>query len=221
MYKLVALSVIISFLLFPSFIYAKAKAPELSPDEIVQWKKVPQRDRPLELHYFYPDNFKTTDSRPTVLFFFGGGWSGFNPNQFYPQAKYFASRGMLAICATYRTTGYYKTEPWHCVEDAKSAVRHLRSKASSLGIDPKRLIVGGGSAGGHLAAATATIKDWDSKDDDLQISSIPNVLLLFNPVFDNGPGGYGNNKKDSRVKDYWEKISPLHNLDGRQPLHSS
>jgi len=212
-----ALSLIFSFLLFPGVIDAKDKAPELKPDEIVKWKKVPQRDRPLEFHYFYPENFKKTDSRPTVVFFFGGGWSGFNATQFYPQAKYFASRGLLAVCATYRTTSFYKTEPWQCVQDAKSTVRHLKANAKQLGIDPNKLIVGGGSAGGHIAAATATLKKWNNKEDDLSISSTPSALLLFNPVFDNGPGGYGNNEKDSRVKDYWKTFSPLHNLNGKQP----
>ena len=42
---------------------------------------------------------------------------------------------------------------------------------------------------------------------------MPNALVLFNPVYDNGPDGYGYD----RVKDYYKKISPLHNLDGSQP----
>ena len=40
-----------------------------------------------------------------------------------------------------------------------------------------------------------------------------NALVLFNPVYDNGPKGYGH----KRVKDYWKKISPIDNLDGNQP----
>ena len=211
------ITLVVFSLLAGSSLNADKKALKISPDNIVKWKNVPERNRPLELHYFYPDNFKNTSSYPTILLFFGGGWSGYNPTQFYPQAKYFASRGMLAICATYRTTSYYKTEPWQCVQDAKSTVRYLKSNAKKLGVDPNKLVVGGGSAGGHIAAATASLKDWNNKEDDLNISSTPNALILFNPVFDNGPGGYANNKKDTRVKDYWETFSPLHNLDGTQP----
>ena len=187
------------------------------PAEIIKYKEVKERPRPLELHMFYPEGFKKTDSRPTALLFFGGGWSGYNPMQFYPQAAYLASRGMVAICATYRANSYYKTKPYDCVEDAKSAVRYLRKHSKEMGINPNKLAVGGGSAGGHLAAATATIKGWDCPEDDLSISAVPNALLLYNPVFDNGPGGYANNEKDDRVKEYWQKISPLHNLDGNQP----
>ena len=43
-------------------------------DKIIQYKKVPQRDRPLELHFFYPPDFKASEPHATVLFFFGGGW---------------------------------------------------------------------------------------------------------------------------------------------------
>ena len=37
--------------------------------------------------------------------------------------------------------------------------------------------------------------------------------MLFNPVYDNGPGGYGYD----RVKDYWEVFSPMHNLHADVP----
>ena len=45
------------------------------------------------------------------------------------------------------------------------------------------------------------------------ISSRPNALVLFNPVFDNGPTGYGH----ERVRDYWQEFSPMHNIDDATP----
>jgi len=48
----------------------------------------------------------------------------------------------------------------------------------------------------------------DAKPDSA-VSSLPNALVLFNPVYNNGPdGGYGH----SRVKEYWQEISPYHNI---------
>ena len=47
----------------------------------------------------------------------------------------------------------------------------------------------------------------------MSVSSKPDALVLFNPVYDNGPKGYGH----SRVKDYWKQISPMHNLDKETP----
>jgi acetyl esterase/lipase len=68
------------------------------------------------------------------------------------------------------------------VEDCKSAVRFLRQHAAKLGIDPARIAAGGGSAGGHTAAATGIVPGLDAKDEDLSISSKPNLLVLYNPV---------------------------------------
>jgi len=183
----------------------------LKPDKVVEFKQTDSK--PLELNIFYPVNFKEGDSRPAIVFFFGGGWKGGNPNQFYPQAAYLASRGMVAISARYRTKSRYGAEPFQCVEDGKSAIRYVRKHARELGIDPDKLACGGGSAGGHVAAATATVKKWDCPDDDLTISAVPDALVLFNPVYDNGPNGYGYD----RVKNYYKTISPIDNLDGTQP----
>ncbi len=90
----------------------------------------------------------------------------------------------------------------------------LRTHASRLGIEPDRIAAGGGSAGGHVAAATATIPKLDDPADDISISSRPNALVLFNPVFDNGPdGGWAH----ALVKDYGQDISPAHNIDAKCP----
>ena len=97
--------------------------------------------------------------------------------------------------------------------EAKSAVRWVRINAEKLGVNPSRFIVGGGSAGGHIAAATATLSGYNETGEDTSVSCIPNALVLYNPVFDNGPGCFGHNK----VKDYWQEISPKHNISTAVP----
>jgi len=47
----------------------------------------------------------------------------------------------------------------------------------------------------------------------MSISSRPNAMVLFNPVYDNSKNGYGYD----RVKDYWKEFSPLHNIDKNTP----
>jgi acetyl esterase/lipase len=64
----------------------------------------------------------------------------------------------------------------------KSALLWVRKKANELGLDANRSAAGGSSAGGHLAAATATVNGFDGKSDDLKISAAPNALVLFNPA---------------------------------------
>lgn len=162
----------------------------------------------LKLYVFNPKDHKPSDSRPVAVFFFGGGWNGGSPTQFAPHSRYLASRGMVAMVADYRVKSRHKTSPFECVKDGKSAVRWIRKNASRLGIDPKRIAAGGGSAGGHVAAATGTVKGLEEEGEDKSISPKPNALLLFNPVYDNGPKGYGH----SRVKDRYKEISPIDNI---------
>ena len=147
-----------------------------------------------------------------MVFFFGGGWNGGDPAHFYIQAKYLASRGMVVLCPDYRTKTSHGALPFQCVEDGKSAMRFVRENAKQFGIDPNRIAAGGGSAGGHVAAAAATIDRFDVGR-NLDVSPIPNALVLFNPVYANGPGDYGYD----RVKDYWTYFSPLHNIDKNHP----
>jgi acetyl esterase/lipase len=144
------------------------------------YKKTPQG----ELHIFvhFPGDWKEGDKRPAVVFFFGGGWSQGNIKQFVPQAEYLATRGMVTARADYRVRTRHNTTPDKCVEDCKSAVRWLRQHAGPLGIDPDRIAAGGGSAGGHTAAATGILTGLEAPGEDTKVSSKPNLLLLFNPV---------------------------------------
>lgn len=188
-----------------------AGTKKAQPDEVVTYKTV--GDVTLKLNIYTPPGHKKTDKAPAIVFFFGGGWNGGTPMQFANQSDYLASRGMVAICAEYRVKKNHKTTPAECVKDGKSAIRWVRAHADELGIDPDRLAAGGGSAGGHVAAATALANGFTEDGEDTTVSCRPDALVLFNPVFDNGPGGYGHD----RVKGYWKEFSPLHNINKTAP----
>jgi len=54
----------------------------------------------------------------------------------------------------------------------------------------------------------------DDPADDLAVSPKANAMLLFNPVFDNGPeGGWGH----QRVGDRYKEFSPAHNVSADDP----
>ena len=169
----------------------------------------------LYLYIFDPEGHDAAKQKlPVIVFFFGGGWTSGTPTQFEQHARYLAMRGMVAICADYRISGRQKTTPKECVADGKSAIRWVRANAERLGIDPNRIAAGGGSAGGHVAAATGMVDGMDDPaDENAAVSSKPNALVLFNPVYDNGPGGYG----DDRVKEWFPLISPAHNISKDDP----
>ena len=130
---------------------------------------------------------------PAIVFSFGGGWRNGTPAQFVEQYKCLASRGMVAITADYRVKSRQNVTPLECIADAKSAIRWVRRNANDLGIDANRIAAGGGSAGGRLAAALATVNDFDDKSDDVKISAVADALVLFNPALGvaNIPVDYG------------------------------
>ena len=180
-----------------------------SPDQKIAFKKF--KESSIELHVFKPEKWKVSDKRTVIVFFFGGGWTGGTPKQFYPHCRHLSKKGLIAISAEYRTKKNHGVEPMQCVEDGKSAIRWVRANANLLGIDPNKVVAAGGSAGGHVAACTGTITGFESGD--LKFSSVPAALILFNPVCDTSPLGYGNN----RLGKNWKKISPLHHINKKTP----
>ena len=187
----------------PIFIFAISI---VTAQEQVLYKQIDTTKLVMEVHR--PSTMETSKKYPAMVFFFGGGWKGGNLNHFEPQAKYFAKRGLVCFLVDYRVETRHQTSPFESLRDAKSAIRFIRANAEKFQIDQSKIIASGGSAGGHLAAATALIKGYDETTDDLTISAIPNALVLFNPVIDNGPGGYGH----ERIGDAYKDFSPLHNI---------
>lgn len=141
-------------------------------------------DVKLRMHIFLPPDPAPEARRPAIIFFHGGGWFGGSPEQFFPHCRYLAYRGMVAASAEYRVKGRHGTLPPAAMADAFTAIRRLREWADQLWIDPGRVAAGGGSAGGHLAAALAMTTGFDDPGDDRGISPVPQALVLFNPALD-------------------------------------
>ncbi len=167
----------------------------------------------LYLYIDYPPDFDDSNSYPAIVFFFGGGWLGGTPEHFSHHANYFSQRGMVCFRVDYRVESRQGTTPFESLKDAKSAMRFVRAHANEFAVAPDRIVGSGGSAGGHLAAATAVIDGFNEDGEDSSISCVPNALLLFNPVIDNGPGGYGYD----RVGETYRSFSPIHNLKKDAP----
>lgn len=162
----------------------------------------------LNVKIYYPGNQKPQQPRPAIIFFFGGGWVGGSMQQFAPHSKHYAEKDMIAITAEYRVKNRHGTSPLASIADAKSAIRWVRKNADNLGVDPEKIVGAGGSAGGHLAASTAMISDFNDPDDDLAISPVPNALVLFNPVVNTTEEGYGAGKLGANARG----ASPYHHI---------
>ncbi len=180
--------------------------------EVVVYKEV--GDMQLKLLVEKPAGWSAGDRRPAIVFFFGGGWVGGSPEQFRKQSEHLASRGMVGIRVQYRVIPKGdKGPPLDSCADAKSAMRYVRAHARELGIDPGRIAAAGGSAGGHLAAFATLVPGLDDPHDDLKVSPRGNALVLFNPVFNNGPGEWGH----ARVGDRYREFSPAHHVTKDAP----
>ena len=109
-----------------------------------------------------------------MLFFFGGGWNSGSPTQFVKYCELLSASGMVGIVADYRVKSRHGVKAKACVEDALDALQYIPENANTLKIDPMRIGVGGGSAGGHLAASLGTIHASDP--------AAPKAMALFNPA---------------------------------------
>lgn len=187
--------------------YVATLAAPLKPSKLVVYKKV--ADRELSLHMFQPEGWKASDKRVCYVTIHGGGWTGMGPERMYPFADHYAKLGLVSFSVQYRLANA-KTgvTVFDCVKDARSAVRYIRARASEFGIDPDKIIVSGGSAGGHLAASTAMFDAVNEDGEDTKISPTPSALILLFPVIDTSKEGYGN----ARIGDRWKELSPAHNV---------
>ena len=115
---------------------------------------------PQALEVYFPKDHDPSSSRlPCLLLFHGGCWGNGDLSTFRYDCSYFASRGIVAVTANYfmhskesrlKLPGDVSRKQ-ACVTDAKSAIRWIKQHADELGIDPDRIVVGGGSAGGRIS----------------------------------------------------------------------
>jgi acetyl esterase/lipase len=104
-------------------------------------------DESLQLDLYSPT--ERTKPLPAVIFIHGGAWKGGYRQMYHYYCTKFAEHGYVVATVSYRLTG---VAPFPAaVEDVKCAVRWLRANADKLGVDPNKIGVAGGSAGGHLS----------------------------------------------------------------------
>ena len=133
------------------------------------------------------DVFQPADANgASVLFMVSGGWySGWAPpERRQRQFGYLLDAGFTLFTVQHGSAPRFKVPD--AVADVRRAVRHVRMNAERFGVDPQRLGVMGGSAGGHLALMLGLASDGgdvDAEDPVLQVGNrIQAVVAYFPPV---------------------------------------
>lgn len=179
------------------------------------YKTVPGQELYVDIFYSVKANQKSKN--PAIAFFHGGGWVFGDPSEFYGACRRYAEKGFTTFSFQYRLSmnedGSYPNPDVKLIEsakDARSAMRWLRENAVYLRIDPDKIVASGQSAGGQLAWATALFDDINEQTDDLNISTMPNAMVLFSSNYNTLEPWIdmilGNDREQ-----IWA-VSPYHNL---------
>jgi acetyl esterase/lipase len=173
----------------------------------------------LRLHVYYPKDWKSADKRAALVCYHGGGWTKGTPGHFGKHCQYFTrEHGMVTMSFEYRLLGddSKKAENVNdCLSDTKAAYQWVFDHASDLGIDVNKLVLMGGSAGGHLAAATAMCANPQTGSKTLPVK--PYAMILYNPVLD--VPEFCSTRKDYATKGIDDPTlpSPIHQMSTDTP----
>jgi acetyl esterase/lipase len=173
---------------------------------------------PLRLFVIKPQGWGTNDRRPALIFFFGGGWTRGDASKSISWARLAAKWGMVGVAPDYRTAERFKTSPAESVADARLATRWVEDHAAQLGVDTNKIVVGGNSAGAHVALwAGITKTPFGSKAEESP-STKPAALVLLSTPADTTPEAWNNDLRlIARFGPHMADLSPQQNLDAKMP----
>ncbi|MBI5028975.1 MAG: alpha/beta hydrolase fold domain-containing protein [Chloroflexi bacterium] len=138
---------------------------------------------PQKMDVTYPKS-ASDKPMPTTVYIHGGGWTSGDKGNGAGTAdmKELLNRGYILVSLDYRLAPEYK---WPAqIVDVKCAIRHLRANAATYKIDPNKIGVWGGSAGGHLVSMLGTTDKsagFDVGEYADQSSRVQAVVDLFGP----------------------------------------
>ena len=195
-------------------LYANMPIFEFSTDQVIEHRSLVYAEYPnkkLELDLFIPKE-PVVEPMPVVVCMHGGGYVVNRRIWFEPFAQYLASKGMAAVTIDYRKRP--AVEVIDCIADAKAAVRWIRAKSASYGIDPDRIGAIGASAGAHavaLLATTANVPELEGTGGNPDVSSEIRAAVGFaTPT--NKMNGYNERaKKRSMSMEDYKLMSPYEN----------
>lgn len=181
----------------------------------VEDRTVPGPGGPIPVRLYTPDVARPC---PVLVFFHGGGWVlGDLETHDVPCRELANAAGCMVIAVDYRLAPEHKFPA--ASEDAFAATKWVAENAESISVDPKRIAVGGDSAGGNLAAAVALMaKDRGGPALAYQLLVYPITNHAFgSDSYVENADGYGLSRDG--MKWFWEQFLASA-ADGAHPYAS-
>ncbi|OFA01840.1 carboxylesterase NlhH [Duganella sp. HH101] len=141
--------------------------------------------RCLKLDLYLPLAARADGGMPVVVLVHGGGWRAGFRAEFAPMAVRLAQQGYAAAALSYRLSG---EAPYPAaIHDVRAAVRWVRVHAGLYHLDPQRVALAGGSAGGQiasLAGVTGHLDHFDPGAADSGVSSAVQAIVNIDGLSD-------------------------------------
>jgi acetyl esterase/lipase len=163
--------------------YLKMKAsPEASWERDVAFWTIPDTDRQLLCDIWYPANGDV--SGLAFIFFHGGAWYMMDKDMLTkPLFRHLVAQGHTVMDVAYRLCP--EVDIYGMIGDVKRAIAWMKANASRYGVNPDKIVLGGGSAGGHLALlAGYTPENPELTPEDLKNAdlSVCGVISYYGPT---------------------------------------
>lgn len=132
------------------------------------------RIRDVRVKIYQPASLVGKTDRPVLVYFHGGGWSLLSVDSYDPLTRKIARESEVVVISV-----DYRRSPQHPfpdpLNDCFDVVEYVLNNGAELGLDPKRVAIGGDSAGGNMAAAISLRLQ---KRLALQLLLVPVVQIL-------------------------------------------
>jgi acetyl esterase/lipase len=179
----------------------------------------------LQLDMYRPANLSR--KVPARIFIHGGGWRKGKRSDYRHYCMRFAQRGYVVCSVSYRLI---EEAPFPAaVQDVKCAVRWLRTNAGKYNVDPDKIAVLGGSAGGHLAMMvgySSDVAEMEGKGGNEGVSSRVQAVVNFYGPTDltteyarkhNTVRGFFAYKSYEEIPDQYRLASPMTHVTADDP----
>jgi acetyl esterase/lipase len=168
--------------------------------------------------------------RPLIVWVHGGGWQSGDKSQCLPVRLGFPDHGYSVACVNYRLSA---VAPFPAqIEDVRDAIAFLRTNAGRYGVDPRRFVAWGSSAGGHLVSLAGTTSGSAIFTADAVGSAVQAVVDFYGPIdltaMATTPGYTSHSRADSaesrllggpvlEQSDAARRANPVSYVDGGDP----